>query len=421
MTTKAFLLFIHLYNILFESVLFVAIPILRRAPFARKWNIEERNRGPAPARPVSGKKVVWIHAASLGEVKLLIRFLLTLHQKHPDQLYVLTATTAAGVDYLRAFTHEAVAGVGFLPFDTLRRMRRMVRAFGVSRIWIMETELWPAMIRLCMLENIPIGIVNGRMEEKSLASYRRFSRLFMPLFSSIDIVLAQSEIYAERFEQCSIARSKIHVTGNLKGCLTIRRPQTEERLRLRREMNIGRDHFVLTAGCIHPGEGAVLRRALDLLLENKFPVKCIAVPRHLDASLSICKELGAKTLLVKSPATSAAWDVCLVHSMGILESMYKIADAAFIGGTFVPVGGHNMWDAAQFAIPVFFGPDVHTQLESSRTLLAAGVAFETQTPQGLADAVLSVFRGRGAAFASSLDAFMRAFNASHFNLETVLP
>ena len=421
MTTIAFLAFIYIYNFLFEIALIPLVPLLRRFPFARPWHIMERSAGPLPQRSTKGKDVVWIHAASLGEAKLLIRFLYLLRQKHPHQLYVLTATTATGVDHLRSFTHDAVVGAGFMPFDTIGRMKKMIGAFGVSRVWLMETELWPAMIKVCMQKKIPIGIVNGRMEEKSLSSYRRFSALFFPLFSGVDIVLAQSDAYAARFEKCGIARSRIYVTGNLKGCVTIKRPAAEERLRLRKELNLDANEFVLTAGCIHPGEGTVLRQAMDLCAARDFPVKCIAVPRHLDASCLIAEELGAKTLVLKSTAASQPWDICLIEKVGILESMYKIADAAFIGGTFVDVGGHNMWDAAQFGIPLFFGPDYHTQVESSRTLVNAGVAFQARTAQALANAVISVCRDNAGQFSASLAVFMDAFNANHLNLETILP
>jgi 3-deoxy-D-manno-octulosonic-acid transferase len=399
----------------------VVVLSVSRAPFARQWNLAERSRGPEPKRADAEKETVWVHAASLGESKILVRFLDILRTKHPAHSYVLTASTKTGVEYLRTHDRDDIAGIGFLPVDTIGRMRRLINTFRIRRVWVMETELWPSMLWTCMRMSIPLGLVNARIEERSLASYLRFGWLLSCLVRSPDIVLAQNALYAGRFERLGIPRKRIHVTGNMKSYVTVHPLPAGDRAKLRLAMVLDNSAFCLTAGCLHSGEGAVLRAALDIVGRTGLAIKCIVVPRHLRETGPLARELGPAAVVYPEPRATGPWDICLIDKMGILDAMYRIADAAFIGGTFNTTGGHNMWDAAQYGVPVLFGPDIHTQQESGSTLRSAGVGFSVGSAGELARSLIEVLVDKREQFIRSRDAFMNEINRKDNTMIEVIP
>ena len=364
---------------------------------------------------------MWVHAASLGEAKLLYKFLEVLVQRHPEDLYLVTATTRAGVQYLQTNRTSQICAVGFLPLDTLPLMRKVIEYFDITRVWLLETELWPSMLLSCRQKAIPVGIVNARMEERSFERYRKFQKTLQELFGCFDIVLAQNEVYANRFAELGVKRDNIHVVGNIKGHISIRRPAKREWQALRRGLNLSEHHFVLTAGCVHAGEGRALRVAIDLLREREFPCKLIVVPRHLQEVPVLLEELGKDVVHLHDIATSRKWDICIIEKFGILDDMYKVADAAFVGGTFVNTGGHNMWDPARFGIPVFFGPDYHTQKDSCEKLMTAGVGFRAESAEEMAQLIYKVVKVEARRFVNAQLLFMETINKGHSILEPLIP
>jgi 3-deoxy-D-manno-octulosonic-acid transferase len=410
---------LFVYSCIMEAAGLIAVILLHWSSLSRKWNIRERTDIPAGAP--SARPAVWLHAASLGEAKLLVRFLEVLRSKHPGQKYLITATTRSGVDYLRRVKGEDICSSGFLPLDSFRLMRSLVETHNVSRLWLLETELWPCMLWTCFSKGIPVGLVNARLEEDSLRRYRRFGWLWIPLFRTFDRVLAQNRVYADRFERLGVSASRIGVTGNLKRHVAIQPLPLNKRTELKRKIGLAANDRCITAGCIHPGEGVVLAAALASLNEMSCSVKCIVVPRHLRDGDALAKELGPDVVRIKGGTTVPDWTVCIVEKMGILEKLYGIADAAIVGGTFDATGGHNMWDAAQFGIPVIFGPNFRTQQESGEALIAAGVAFCANDARGLAERIASILSDDAGRFAAARQTFAKATNDSNHNLEELIP
>jgi 3-deoxy-D-manno-octulosonic-acid transferase len=412
---------IALYSTILETVRRFVLPFL--GPLGRKkgWNLDERQKMPRIVRKHQSRTMVWVHGASLGEAKLLLQFLEVLEQRNPDDAYVVTATTRTGVEYVERMKRPSIYAIGFLPFDTLPLMKSLIRSFGVSRLWLLETELWPAMLWACIACGVPVGIANARIEEKSFVNYRRFTPVVRGLLRGLDVVLAQNETYARRFMELGVGPSSIHIVGNLKGRIQIRRPSSDERRNVRRLMCLTEADKVVTAGCLHKGEGALLRGCLDILIRRNRRCKCIVVPRHLDESASIARELGNSVVRLTDSASSVPWDLCIVEKMGILESMYKIADAAVVGGTFVDIGGHNMWEPARFGIPVFFGPFHQSQNTSCEKLLAAGVGFKVSEPQELANAIERAVWTEPEKFAAVQSVFAENVNQQQTILEPLIP
>ena len=413
---------VMLYSAVFELVRRLAGPLVAGIGRRKGWDLDERQKLPHVVRERSGvHTVAWVHAASLGEAKLLLQFLAMIEARNPDDCYVLTATTRSGVDYLARMKMPSVVAVGFLPLDTVPLMKSLIRRFRVSRLWLLETELWPSMLWTCFTAGIPVGIANARVEEKSFVNYRRFGFLVRTLLRRLDVVMAQNETYAQRFRALGVRPEALHIVGNMKGYIRIRRPPSAERTVLRRSMNITPSAVVVTAGCLHKGEGAVLRECLDELRRRGRECKCIVVPRYLEESGALAGELGSSAVRLPDSTATADWDLCIVEKLGVLEGMYRIADAAIVGGTFADIGGHNVWEAARFGIPVFFGPFYQSQKSSCEKLLVAGVGFEMTNAQELAGALERTIWSDPQKYAGAEALFTEHINRQQSVVEPLIP
>jgi 3-deoxy-D-manno-octulosonic-acid transferase len=421
MSTPLVGIFITFYSFLFELTRRLVLPLFAGTGRKKGWDIDKRNALPRVVRKHRSHTVVWVHAASLGEAKLLLQFLEVLEERNPEDCYVTTATSRAGVDYLEKMKRPSVYAVGFLPFDTLGLMKSLIADFNISRLWLLETELWPSMLWSCFIDKIPVGIANARIEEKSFSSYYRLRPLFGPLFRRFDVVLAQNESYALRFKKLGVRPECLHVVGNMKSHVQFHRAAPAQRAALRRKMNIGDDDLVLTAGCFHRGEGALLRGCLDVLKERGRAIKCVVVPRHLNECDGLAAELGGTTLRLAAAETNALWQLVMVEKLGILESMYAMADAAVIGGTFIDIGGHNVWEAARYCIPVFFGPHCQTQISGCEQLLAGGTGFRVNDASGLADGLEQTLWSHKDRFTAAQTLFVDEINRRQMVAEVFIP
>ncbi len=409
------------YSMVLNILRFTAIPFIRFFSRRNVWDIDKRLKLPSPVRDFRQKKVVWVHASSLGEAKLLLKFCAMLHNKHEDDLYLVTATTPSGVEFLEKNLQPTFCAVGFQPLDTISMVKRVVDHYHVSRLWLLETEIWPSMLWVCRKRRIPVGIANGRIEQDSYKWYLRLRRIITKLLEPVDVVLAQSEEYAARFIELGVRKSAVHVVGNIKGHIRIKRPPKKEWLEVRRAMNIEENSFLVTAGCIHRGEGAVIRSFFSSLESMGYPCKLIVVPRYCGESAELLDEIGGNVLHLTEKSTARRWEICLIEKTGILENMYKASDAAIVGGTFVDIGGHNVWEAASYAIPVFFGPYYHKQLDSCSLLINAGVGFSVSDGRTLAECMYKVVKQEPFRFIENQQRFIESVNKTMSVVEPLLP
>ncbi len=416
--------FVTIYSFGFEIIVFCARVLFTLSPKFASWEIDQRIAGPKKIEHAQHTaKIVWIHGASLGEVRLIPKLLSVLCQKHPHDRYVVTATTKNGLYYLSTLKHPLIDTYGYLPFDTLTRMTAFLRTFAIHRVWILETEIWPSLLYSCKKENIPIGCINGRIEHKSFLRYQQFKWLIKPLLATFNPVLVQSDEYAERYQLCGAQPDAIKVFPNLKSITSIATTSQAKRTRLRKALCISPTQLVLTAGCVHPGEGLIIRRAAEFLKNRGVSITCILVPRHLKACTIIQGEMGSDTPILTSCSAHESFTSCIINKIGILEEMYSLADVAFVGGTFVSIGGHSMWDAAQCGIPVFFGPHHQTQYESCLALQNARVGFLAGQAESIAQGILTyvVNEPGHSNFLSARDAFAKSMRNKISDLGPFLP
>jgi 3-deoxy-D-manno-octulosonic-acid transferase len=297
----------------------------------------------------------------------------------------------------------------------------MIERFAVSRLWLMETELWPSLLWACRRAGVPVGIVNGRLEKKSQQAYRRLRFILRPILREMRPVFVQDTTYGARFQELGCPAQNIIVTGNLKSMVAIERPPAQSVQSKRQMMSIDTRETVITVGCLHAGEAVQIRLAQNLVEKAGQRWKWIVVPRHPDQCAEIRAVFGDGIVAVDHLACKQAWTVCCVEGYGMLETAYMIADAAVVGGTFVPVGGHNPWEAAQYGIPVFFGPHYHTQAGSCERLLAAGVGFCASDGQALAALMQQTIIDKPAAFAAACAVFAAQIRSQVNRIEELIP
>lgn len=317
----------------------------------------------------------WWHAASLGEVAALEPVLVRAMERNLTGRFVVTNTSAAG----RARADRAWPGRASLaPLDIPGIVRRALERRSPRALILVETELWPNWLEEAERRSTPVAIVNGRISDKSWPRYRRWASLFRPLLTGVKAAAVQTQKDAERFTAIGIPEDILRVVGNTKHD------------RLEPEVPAGLPWTtgpVWTVGSLRPGEETPVLDAFREL-HTRFPeFKLVLVPRHPDLWPHLDDELirrGLRWARKSRPREEdSRTEVLVVDGQGELPRYYAAADMAFVGGTLVPIGGHNVLEAAGSGIPVLTGPHVFGVIEEARALENAGALVRVQGKEKL--------------------------------------
>jgi 3-deoxy-D-manno-octulosonic-acid transferase len=334
--------------------------------------------------PAAGS--IWLHAVSLGEVTAAAPLIRGIQARHSHMPVVVTTATPAG--RARAF---ALFGGGvdirYLPYDTPGSVRRFFARTQPKLAVILETELWPNLFECCRRNGVPLLLVNARLSQKSVDRYQRLDRLFSGLvrrlFSDKVFVAAQSAEDLQRFRSIGASEVQSSVAGNIKFDLQADPAVTRQGLAVRAEFARGRDGTprpVWIAGSTHAGEDEQVLAAHAALLKSSPQALLLLAPRHRERFAAVASLLDARGLVYvrRSSATPPSADtaVMLVDSLGELSMLYAAADVAFVGGSLVPIGGHNLLEPAALGLPVLTGPSHANSKEVALMLLRRGAAIE---------------------------------------------
>jgi 3-deoxy-D-manno-octulosonic-acid transferase len=280
----------------------------------------------------------------------------------------------------------AVDAAFFAPLDFRGLPSRVLEALGPTGLALVETELWPNLVHEAGQRGVPVAIVNGRLSEERMSRYRRWRRLYRAVLEGIARVGAQSDADAERFESLGVDRGRIVVTGNLKYDLA---PLDHDRAALRDRLGVDPvSRPVLVAGSTAEGEDAAVLDAFLAVRAEHPGTLLILAPRHLsrvEAASAACAARGLESVRLSGipPANAAGRDVVVVDSTGELARLYAVADAAFVGGSLVPVGGHNVLEPVAAGVPVLFGVHTGHVAEPARALVDAGAATRVADGEAL--------------------------------------
>ena len=340
---------------------------------------------------------LWLHAVSLGEMSAAAPLLRALRRRYPQLPLVVTTATPTGRARAEALLVED-AGIRFLPYDTPGSVRRFLARTQPLAGIIMETELWPNLLRECQRRGVPVLLASARLSAKSVSRYQRFGALFSGVFTPNLTVAAQTDGDAGRFRAIGAPAAQVHVTGNVKFDLELAAGVIQAGNRLRSALGAQRPLWI--AGSTHAGEEEQVLDAHALLQVAAPEALLILVPRHKDRFAAVADLLTRRGLdfarRSRMPGAAAppgrdappiSAPVLLADTVGELALLYACADVAFVGGSLVPIGGHNLLEPAALGVPVLTGPSYRNSEEIARLLLARGAAIEVRNAADLAVAL----------------------------------
>ena len=298
---------------------------------------------------MAGQRPIWFHAASVGEVIASQKLLEGIRERFPGRRLLVSTFTPTGNE--AAKEKLKADGVIFLPLDFPWAVNRAVKKVNPSTLILMETELWPNLIRKAGSMGIPVVLVNGRISDTSYGKYWFISPLLKKVFESITLFLMQSEGDAQRIIILGAERSRVTVTGNIKFDIN----SVDKAIGFMESWG----GPVLLAGSTRTGEESPVLDVYKGLRERYPALKLVLAPRHLDRIIEvegILKETGLQYSKRSEISDRLDLPVLLLDTLGELVSFYKYADVVFIGGSLIPHGGQNPLEAAYFSKPIIFGP-----------------------------------------------------------------
>ncbi|HBA59722.1 MAG TPA: hypothetical protein DCZ92_02645 [Elusimicrobia bacterium] len=329
--------------------------------------------------PVAGAPV-WLHTASMGEVKAISKLAPELAAAEKAPL-LITASTSSG----RAEASRLTPGARFAPLDFYPLVKRFITRHRPRMLVVIETEIWPAMFIAAARAGVPVYLANARISPGTLALYRALGPLSRLMFSGVKQVLAQSEADALRFRSLPGLADKVTVTGNLKhdqlGASGAGADKVKEFLKA-----AGWEGCPLfTAGSTHPAEEPLLA---DAFLEAKKTVpglKLALVPRHPERLAETEAALRERCVeYTKWSTRETGRDCVIVDAMGLLQAFYAVSAVCFVGGTLDDTGGHNLLEPALYSKPVLFGPNYRNARQAGESLLKEKGGFLTGTAPAMA-------------------------------------
>ncbi|MDR9860714.1 MULTISPECIES: lipid IV(A) 3-deoxy-D-manno-octulosonic acid transferase [Pseudomonas] len=384
---------------LYTALFYLGLPLVairlwlrsRKAPAYAK-RIGERFTYGMPTLHPGG---IWVHAVSVGESIAAAPMIRALLQRYPTLPITVTCMTPTGSERIQAlFANEPRIQHCYLPYDLPCAAARFLDRVQPKLAVIMETELWPNHIHQCTKRAIPVALANGRLSERSAKGYGRFSKLTAPMLAEMSFFAVQTEAEAQRFRDLGARPETVEVTGSIKFDLTID-PQLLQRAAQLRGQWQALERPVWIAASTHEGEDEVVLNAHRRLLANYPNALLILVPRHperFNSVFELCQREGFATVR-RSTGTSVDGEtsVLLGDTMGELLFLYALADSAFVGGSLVPNGGHNLLEPAALAKPVISGPHLFNFLDIAAQLREAGALAEVDHAEGLAVEVQRLF------------------------------
>ncbi len=378
-----------LYTLLFH----LGLPLVLLRLLWRAWRAPAYSRrigerfafGLPPLRPGG----IWVHAVSVGESIAAAPMIRELMARYPHLPITVTCMTPTGSERIQALFGDSVQHC-YLPYDLPWAAARFLERARPKLAVVMETELWPNHIHQCARRGIPVALANARLSERSARGYARFARLTAPMLAKLSLIAVQTEAEAERFRQLGARDECVEVTGSIKFDLTID-PALLERASKLRQQWAALERPLWIAASTHASEDEIILAAQRQLLGEHPQALLILVPRHPERFASVYESAVRDGFVAVRRSTGEVVDagtqVLVGDTMGELLFLYALADVAFVGGSLVPNGGHNLLEPAALGKPVLSGPHLFNFLEIAAQLRDAGALREVSNAAELASAV----------------------------------
>lgn len=385
-------MYLLVFFLLYQLIQFIILPFFLGYLFLRKFCKKKRTVfaqqrfGFVPSSP-AGKRIIWLHAVSVGETLSLEYFIALIKKEIPDSICYLTV----GTDAAKNIAQKSISAdiISYLPYDYLPCMLLAYHRIKPSALIVAEAELWPNLLMLAHFKQIKLYSLNSRISKRSNKKIAILRLFFTSLINCFDTIFTQSLTDKEKFQNLGISEKKLVVLNNLKAYnVALKKDQIKKSL-TPKSWNFP----VLLAGSIHPGE---LNHYLELFksLKPNYPdLKLILAPRHFTWKTELSQELISRNLQFfiwdeQHPLASKNeleeqlvhifkhHDILVVCVLGELFKLYAYADIFFLGGTFVPVGGHNLLEPAVWGVPSIVGPMIWGCQEHADTLEKVKALFK---------------------------------------------
>jgi len=338
------------------------------------------------------KNVIWFHAVSVGESEALFPLIRLIQTRHPQVQILITTTTPTGSARVKAVLGESVQHV-YLPYDLPDVVARFLNTFKPKMAVIVETEIWANLYHACAVKQIPLYLINARLSEKSVRGYQKIPSLVIPALNAITICATQTETDKTRFIAIGADSQKVENLGNIKFDITITNEILSQGYALKNQLFAQR--FIFLAASTHDGEEILLLNAYKNL-KKQIPELLLAIaPRHPERFVDV--ENLAKSADLKFVTRTSEnvcnneTDVFLIDTLGELKLFYATADIAFVGGSLVPIGGHNVLEPAAIGIPVLFGLEMRNFAFIAEKMLAAQAAIQCENITNLETQIIELY------------------------------
>lgn len=373
--------------------MFLATPLLVLRLLARglrsrpyQWRWPERF-GFFKAPDIRGS--LWVHAVSVGEVNAAEPLIKALQRDYPEAPLVITTVTPTGTARVQQLFGDSVFHV-YLPYDLPFAVSRFMNRIRPRLALIVETEIWPNLYFACRRRGIPLMIVNARLSVRSMRGYKPMRSLLRSALRCVDRIAAQSRADAARYRLLGADPQKIVVSGNMKFDMPIPEAALADGAAMRERWGARRP--VWMAASTHEGEELAVLEAHLKVLQQRPDALLLLAPRHPERFRvveHIVRSLGFRVATRSADGVpTAGHQVCVIDAMGQLMPFFAASDIAFVGGSLVPIGGHNVLEPAALSVPVLVGPHTFNFEEITRSLIEEGGAEVVPNAERLGPDVL---------------------------------
>ncbi|MCJ8500743.1 3-deoxy-D-manno-octulosonic acid transferase [Desulfatitalea alkaliphila] len=371
------------YNLLWVTVGWIGLPVFlfslirpkRRATAAHRLTL--RSDAPQP----KGRRPIWIHALSVGEVASAEPLVDGLRRALPGHPLVFSTATLTGMQTARKLFADKVDGLFYSPYDVLFAVLRIVRRVDPALVLLVETDIWPNFISALRRRHVPVLLVNARLSRQTYRGYRLLGRFARRVLSGFSHIGAQSQRDARRFADLLGGVEQIEVTGNIKFDRTAPLDPEATGRALRLHWGIDPAQVVILLGSTHEGEETTGFALLERLRAAGHAPLLIVAPRDPNRAEVVVRQARGRGLAtmtvtrIDQTLSAGAATVLVVAALGLLQPLYALADIAFVGGSLVAEGGHNPLEPAACGTPILFGPDMSDFAAIAAQLMAAGGAW----------------------------------------------
>ena len=358
-----------IYNLLFPVVFLFMLPkflsrMMRRGGYFQHFEQRIGHFGTNTKAQIREQRRVWVHAVSVGEIYVALRFMKAYREAHPETFFALSTTTSTGHAIARKEIDPRDV-LFYFPVDLPGVIKKVLRIINPVRLILVEGEFWPNLIRLADKQGIPVALINGRMSERSYKGYRKLKPLVADVLRRIHPICVQGNVDAGRLIGVGAPAGSVHVMGTVKFDVAERNPVGEKMAEdIISQLSISADAVILLGGSTWPGEEAVLCDLYKRLKSENGNLFLVIVPRHVERADEViqCMEERNLTFVRRSQLDGSVEvetpDVLFVDTTGELRNFYSVADIIFVGKSLMEHGGQNPIEPAMCGKAVVVGPNM---------------------------------------------------------------